>query len=85
MHVSAVNLYIFEYSTLNYTIDNKYTLIFQGVGNSLKEYKKCISVYSIRNQVRYKTNLGNTIVTIIQSIMVLVCLSYLFYSSENSC
>ncbi|XP_022174791.1 protein FAM91A1 [Myzus persicae] len=34
----------------------------QGVGNSLKEYKKCISVYSIRNQVRYKTNLVRTVV-----------------------
>lgn len=31
---------------------------FQSVGNSIKEYKKCISVYSIRNQVRYKGNLG---------------------------
>lgn len=46
-------------------IISTYTLIFQGVGNSLKEYKKCISVYSIRNQVRYKNNLGNTSVTLL--------------------
>jgi len=78
VHVSAVNLYCFEYSTFIYTVNYKYTFIFQGVGNSLKEYKKCISVYSIRNQVRYKTNLGNTNVTIIQLVMVLVCLSYFF-------
>lgn len=71
MHVSAVNLYFFEYSTFKiYTINNRYTFIFQGVGNSLKEYKKCISVYSIRNQVRYKTNLGNTSVTIIQLVVI---------------
>ncbi|XP_025416491.1 protein FAM91A1 isoform X2 [Sipha flava] len=36
--------------------------IKQSVGNSIKEYKKCISIYSIRNQVRYKGNLVRSVV-----------------------
>ncbi|XP_050526579.1 protein FAM91A1 [Daktulosphaira vitifoliae] len=34
----------------------------QNVGNSVKEYKKCISTFSIKNQIRYKGNLVKTVI-----------------------
>lgn len=32
--------------------------LFQRLGNSQKEYKKCITFFSIKNQLRFRGNLG---------------------------
>jgi len=33
-------------------------LLFQNVGNSQREYEKLVIAFSVKNQLRYKGNLG---------------------------
>lgn len=64
-----------------------YNPIFQSVGNSIKEYKKCISVYSIRNQVRFKGNLGKIIKLLLYHVISIGpnIFDCIFNSSEIYC
>lgn len=32
--------------------------VFKGLGNSQREYERQVVLYSIRNQLRYRNNLG---------------------------